>query len=148
MYTRTAALTACLANFIVARDIVFPTLMPQVPFMPSSSDPFSAWTEIPASVAGLTTFANLPHVYCLADAANEKIEAFDIAFLGAPFDTVRARTFSHCLTSLLNCDYRSCGHLTDQLIGYNRKAGSSLRTGRDQARIEKNSTWRLQHLHG
>jgi agmatinase len=38
--------------------------------------------------AGLMTFANLPYVHCLADAENEDVEKFDIAFLGAPFDTV------------------------------------------------------------
>lgn len=58
--------------------------------MPSNNDPISAWTTIPGAVAGLTTFANLPHVYCLADVDNEKVEPFDIAFLGAPFDTVIA----------------------------------------------------------
>ena len=88
-YTRAAALAACLSSMVRARDIVFPKLMPQVPFMPSSNDPLSAWTNVPASVAGLTTFANLPHVYCLADVANEQVEPFDIGFLGAPFDTVR-----------------------------------------------------------
>jgi len=35
---------------------------------------------------GLTTFANLPYVHCLS--AEEEIERYDIAFMGAPFDTV------------------------------------------------------------
>lgn len=35
--------------------------------------------------AGLTTFANLPWVYCLSK--EKDIEKYDIAFLGAPFDT-------------------------------------------------------------
>lgn len=39
---------------------------------------------------GLSTFANLPYVHCLA-ADGEHVEKFDIAVLGAPFDTV-----SHC----------------------------------------------------
>ena len=39
-----------------------------------------------AKFAGLTTFANLPYVHCLAK--DEDVEAFDIAVLGAPFDTV------------------------------------------------------------
>jgi agmatinase len=38
-----------------------------------------------AKYAGLTTFANLPWVHCLSE--SEDIEAYDIAFLGAPFDT-------------------------------------------------------------
>ncbi|KAF2395526.1 Arginase/deacetylase [Trichodelitschia bisporula] len=36
--------------------------------------------------AGLTTFANLPYVHCLAP-GGEVVPPFDIAFLGAPFDT-------------------------------------------------------------
>lgn len=35
--------------------------------------------------AGLTTFANLPYANCFVD---EVIEAYDVAILGAPFDTV------------------------------------------------------------
>lgn len=35
---------------------------------------------------GLTTFAHLPYVPCLSDSS--QIESYDIAFLGAPFDTV------------------------------------------------------------
>ena len=34
---------------------------------------------------GLTTFANIPYVSCLSDSSAEK---YDIAILGAPFDTV------------------------------------------------------------
>lgn len=37
---------------------------------------------------GLTTFANLPYVFCLSGRANEDVEKFDVAFLGAGFDTV------------------------------------------------------------
>jgi agmatinase len=39
-----------------------------------------------AKYAGLTTFANLPWTHCLAEDEAE-VEKFDIAFLGAPFDT-------------------------------------------------------------
>jgi agmatinase len=35
---------------------------------------------------GLTTFANLPHVHCLA-AEGVKVAEYDVAILGAPFDT-------------------------------------------------------------
>ncbi|KAF1965300.1 Arginase/deacetylase [Bimuria novae-zelandiae CBS 107.79] len=38
-----------------------------------------------SAFAGLATYANLPHVHCLA-AEEEKVEKFDIAILGAPFD--------------------------------------------------------------
>jgi agmatinase len=37
--------------------------------------------------AGLSTYANLPYVHCLA-AEGKEVEKFDIAILGAPFDTV------------------------------------------------------------
>lgn len=37
--------------------------------------------------AGLNTYANLPYVHCLAK-EGEEVERFDIAILGAPFDTV------------------------------------------------------------
>lgn len=37
-----------------------------------------------AKFAGLTTFANLPYVHCLDQSGSEK---YDIAILGAPFDT-------------------------------------------------------------
>jgi hypothetical protein len=36
--------------------------------------------------SGLTTFANLPYVNCLVEEDAES--SYDIAFLGAPFDTV------------------------------------------------------------
>lgn len=39
-----------------------------------------------AKFAGLTTYANLPYVHCLAPEAHD-VEPFDIAILGAPFDT-------------------------------------------------------------
>ena len=81
-------LTACFAQLLTAREIVFPALMPQVSFNNPSVVDFSSWTSLPAAVAGLTTFANIPHVFCLKDAPNEEVEPFDIAFLGAPFDTV------------------------------------------------------------
>jgi len=40
--------------------------------------------------AGLTTFANLPYVQCIS--SSNHIEKYDIAFLGAPFDTVATRS--------------------------------------------------------
>jgi agmatinase len=70
-----------------ARDITFPPvsgyssqqIIPQ-----GFNDP--GVTDSP--FAGLTTFANLPYVHCLAP-EKENVEPFDIAILGAPFDTVR-----------------------------------------------------------
>jgi hypothetical protein len=43
-----------------------------------------------ARFAGLTTYANLPYVHCLAR-DGEEVEKYDIAVLGAPFDTVSGR---------------------------------------------------------
>lgn len=40
-----------------------------------------------AKFAGLDTFANLPYVHCLAEKSEDE-EKFDIAIMGAPFDTV------------------------------------------------------------
>lgn len=45
---------------------------------------------------GLTTYANLPYVHCLADG---DVEAYDIAVLGAPFDTVGWRLFDGQVSS-------------------------------------------------
>ncbi len=41
-----------------------------------------------SAFSGLMTFANLPHVHCLS--ADKEVGKYDIAFLGAPFDTVRS----------------------------------------------------------
>jgi agmatinase len=76
-----------LISLAAAREIVFPpaidissqdTLLSNTPGLPGTTNAF----------AGLTTFANLPYVHCLADAPDSDVEKFDIAFLGAPFDTV------------------------------------------------------------
>lgn len=78
-----------------ARDIVFPPVAAmQQPIgsfaVDIAEDP--ALDISGARYLGLTTYANLPYVHCLA-AEGEEVEAYDIAFLGAPFDTV-------CLESL------------------------------------------------
>jgi agmatinase len=41
-----------------------------------------------SAFAGLLTYANLPYVHCLA-AEGVDVQKYDIAILGAPFDTVR-----------------------------------------------------------
>ncbi|KAK8009002.1 proclavaminate amidinohydrolase [Apiospora marii] len=41
---------------------------------------------------GLRTYANLPYVNCLSDAEAEKDAKYDIAVLGAPFDTANGQT--------------------------------------------------------
>lgn len=47
-----------------------------------------------SAFAGLTTYANLPYVHCLAGEGHQ-VEKFDIAILGAPFDTVSAVSSFH-----------------------------------------------------
>lgn len=46
---------------------------------------------------GLTTYAHLPYVHCLAPEGQD-VEPFDIAILGAPFDTV-----SHVSRQVRSC---------------------------------------------
>jgi hypothetical protein len=74
---------AALAN---AREIVFPPTSgyttDQV-VLSRYNDPDISQ----AKFAGLNTYANLPYVHCLAG-EGEEVEKFDIAVLGAPFDTV------------------------------------------------------------
>ncbi len=60
---------------------------------------------------GLTTFANIPYVNCLKAAEGDG-GRYDIAILGAPFDTVSGRTWSSM--SCVNCAYRVL--LVDQVL--------------------------------
>ncbi|KAI1980972.1 hypothetical protein LOZ51_005168 [Ophidiomyces ophidiicola] len=83
------AVFALLPASSLARDIVFP---------PVHAAPAQAALGLSASGAddvdivsgsqfsGLTTFANVPYVNCFVDAEAAK-QRYDIAFLGAPFDT-------------------------------------------------------------
>lgn len=71
-----------------ARDIVFPPVAGVVG--PSSQSPIGLEEKIDivsgSQFSGLTTFAHMPYVNCFVDSEAEK-ETYDIAFLGAPFDT-------------------------------------------------------------
>lgn len=49
---------------------------------------------------GLTTFANLPYVNCLKTDETEE-GRYDIAILGAPFDTVNRTSESHPLKLII-----------------------------------------------
>ncbi|KAI4913797.1 hypothetical protein J4E90_005517 [Alternaria incomplexa] len=80
-----------------ARDVTFP------PISGYSSQQIIAHGNLEmdiaqAKFAGLMTYANLPYVHCLA-AEGHDVEPFDIAILGAPFDThnsgVNHGTFLH-----------------------------------------------------
>jgi agmatinase len=100
----TLAYAAILAGItqIQAREITFP---PQVPIHGGPN--YHASFEVPglhpeihnSKFTGLSTFANLPYVYCLDDAKDEDVERFDIAFLGAGFDTVSLIFFCYLLVS-------------------------------------------------
>jgi hypothetical protein len=70
----------------VAREIVFPPVSGYTTdqaILGGYNDPDISQPKF----AGLMTYANLPYVHCLA-ADREEVERFDIAILGAPFDTV------------------------------------------------------------
>lgn len=77
-----------LASLAAARDIVFPPVSGyQSPLgNPIQVDGLNDMDLSSPLYAGLTTFANLPYVHCLAKDPAE-VERFDIAILGAPFDT-------------------------------------------------------------
>jgi agmatinase len=69
-----------------ARDITFPPVSgyssQQIVFQgPNDADITTS------KFAGLMTYANLPYVHCLAPEGQD-VEPFDIAIVGAPFDTV------------------------------------------------------------
>lgn len=91
MLSRLSLLAAsCRALPRVAREINFP---PVAAAGFRGQHALSADDDIDISTgsafAGLTTYANLPYVHCLEDeGAKAEKEKFDIAILGAPFDTV------------------------------------------------------------
>ena len=74
--------------FAVAQNIIVPPIFDHRTLQHSLS---GVNDEIDISTGsqfnGLTTFANLPYINCFVD---EDIEAYDIAILGSPFDTVSA----------------------------------------------------------
>ena len=73
--------------FVHSRDTIFPPIAavhlngqsPQ--YSLSNKDDY---LELPSEFAGLSTYANLPFVHC---ASKGDVEPYDIAILGAPFDT-------------------------------------------------------------
>jgi len=66
-----------------AREIVFPPIAAVVP-----QDSTGGLGDYPldpgGEFAGLSTYANLPYVHCTSSGA---VDGYDIAILGAPFDT-------------------------------------------------------------
>ncbi|QIX01557.1 hypothetical protein AMS68_007074 [Peltaster fructicola] len=78
---------ALLAGTATARDIAFPKLSPyQNSLAAATFDEISNGADISsARFHGMTTYANTPYVHCLSN--DSHIEVYDIAILGAPFDT-------------------------------------------------------------
>lgn len=76
-------LAASFTTTSVGREIVFPPLSGQASDQRILGNDFGQADLF--KYAGLQTFANLPWVHCLS--TEEDIEKYDIAFLGAPFDT-------------------------------------------------------------
>lgn len=85
-YTKFLSLTAVFHAVTTAREVTFPPVSgyhsQQVIHQGYNEPDISQ-----AKFAGLTTYANLPYVHCLAS-EEQDVEPFDIAILGAPFDTV------------------------------------------------------------
>lgn len=83
-----ALILSLFALSVLARDVVFPPLAAvhtsQQYLSPFKDDP--AVLLAGADFHGLSTYANLPYVKCMS--AEEEVEKYDIAILGAPFDTV------------------------------------------------------------
>ncbi|EUC29760.1 hypothetical protein COCCADRAFT_39903 [Bipolaris zeicola 26-R-13] len=72
-----------------------------------------------AKFAGLSTYANLPYVHCLAPEGDD-VEPFDIAILGAPFDTaVTARPGARFGPSGIRAGSRRLGPLWSVYNGEN-----------------------------
>lgn len=101
--------------------------------------------------AGLTTFANLPYVHCLAADDDEEegeeedgkkkkkrkksvgVEKFDIAILGAPFDTVSI--FLSLFSFISQANFLI---LIFSFTGCNSSTGSSIWTFGNPPRVKEN----------
>lgn len=80
---------ALFSSSCAARDIIFPSAgVLRNDAGASYQSPIQEQGDVlldTAKYAGLTTFANLPWIHCLSQETD--LDRFDIAFLGAPFDT-------------------------------------------------------------
>lgn len=85
---------ALLVITAAARDIVFPP----VAGFDAYQTPLGSGDDVDiisgSAFSGLTTFANLPYISCFND--KSETEKYDIAVLGAPFDTVSTAFTSIC----------------------------------------------------
>jgi hypothetical protein len=92
---------------------------------------------------GLKTFANLPYVNCFSDAEADKSK-YDIAILGAPFDTVGLVSHSgpFDIVNYIQSHVVFCLQVCD------RKARRSLRSYRHPDRQPADEqAWRLRLVH-
>lgn len=70
---------------VLARDIVYPSIDPLQLSLANTRGSGQDDLFESQRYAGLTTFANLPWIHCMS--SKDDVEKYDIAFLGAPFDT-------------------------------------------------------------
>ena len=105
-------------NLSLARDVTFPPVSGFRPHqMTIGTTEHDDGVDIitGSDFAGLTTFANLPYANCFT---NQVMEAYDVAFLGAPFDTVSLLRFTYLLD-------RSLHHFIDISISVLRDLSST-----------------------
>ncbi|KAF2722724.1 arginase family protein [Polychaeton citri CBS 116435] len=89
------AVFAAALHLAAAREVVFPPAVPnvqqqQLPLGSARVNQILGKNDVDISTSefgGLTTYANLPYVHCLAAEGEGELEKYDIAVLGAPFDT-------------------------------------------------------------
>lgn len=81
------------ATLAHCREIVFPPVAGIPDRVPGQQAPLRLDTDdddvdlSTDSVGGLTSFAHLPFVPCFSDKPDEEIDKYDLAIVGAPFDT-------------------------------------------------------------
>jgi hypothetical protein len=68
-----------------------------------------------AKFRGLSTYASLPYVHCLSAGGDEEVEDYDIAILGAPFDTVSMK-FANVIGRKVCSDRWICSLLREDLV--------------------------------
>lgn len=78
-----------LAMITSAREINFPSFVGLGTIQHSISNMDGIDISTGSELSALTTFANLPYTNCFADDwSTDKEDDYDIAIMGAPFDTV------------------------------------------------------------
>ena len=118
-------------SFTAAREITFPPIagISQQTILSHSGIEGQIDVTANSEFVGLTTYANLPYVHCLAPKGKE-VERYDIAILGAPFDTVSLISFlvlSVVARRDVETNFSACLHLNmiegdlENLGGYRSK---------------------------